>query len=586
MSDLWNGIVRGARGCALAAGVLLPAATAVQAQELLLMPYACAVIGGQVVLTPSRDDEGHRVLGRREQRPFEACSQVNPGMCRQWTLHRFDVDCGGTRVPWVSVVAAAGRHGRARAWVEDGRLRLQMGPAWEMAADDPCARETGFDRWRHSRMSRYCADRRSLGPPASVEMPAGFAPMLGIDGVFVAASGARVGATLPPAPPPGAMPLPPQSPPPVPQKSVRVEPPPPSAMPFDAREMPRDMRETPRDMPRDVREMPRESMREPPRDVRETPREPPREVMKHRESPPKEPPAKSPPPPAQAEVHPVAPPPAAVAKPAAPPAPVTPGTPVAPRIINRDSPPPPLAATPPPAPSAPKIAVTPPSPAPDTPPPAPAPARDATPSAPPPVAVAPPPAAVVAPVPVPAPDAQDASPAARVLGALRAPEAVTAVALAGFTMLLLTAFAVIRHRGRAPVDGAPMRDIASAPMGRPIVPGTPSAGRALVHTDMQPVAPYGGPPPLPALAPEQPHPPAVWNEDIPRTRTEALQVLGMGVSPDANETAMKKIVDGLRASWHPDHATSPADRALRERRLQQINVAWDIIAGRRAPAQV
>ncbi len=54
----------------------------------------------------------------------------------------------------------------------------------------------------------------------------------------------------------------------------------------------------------------------------------------------------------------------------------------------------------------------------------------------------------------------------------------------------------------------------------------------------------------------------------------------MGVTPDANEAAIKKIVDGLRQSWHPDRASDPSDRELRELRLKQINAAWDIIASK------
>ena len=58
----------------------------------------------------------------------------------------------------------------------------------------------------------------------------------------------------------------------------------------------------------------------------------------------------------------------------------------------------------------------------------------------------------------------------------------------------------------------------------------------------------------------------------------------LGASPDAGEAAIKKIVEGLRQSWHPDLATSEADRQLREQRTTQINVAWDILSGKRAPA--
>jgi DnaJ-class molecular chaperone len=56
----------------------------------------------------------------------------------------------------------------------------------------------------------------------------------------------------------------------------------------------------------------------------------------------------------------------------------------------------------------------------------------------------------------------------------------------------------------------------------------------------------------------------------------------MGVAASANMAALKKIVDGLRLSWHPDLARDEADRQLRELRLKQINAAWEIIQGKRA----
>ena len=72
----------------------------------------------------------------------------------------------------------------------------------------------------------------------------------------------------------------------------------------------------------------------------------------------------------------------------------------------------------------------------------------------------------------------------------------------------------------------------------------------------------------------------LWDEDwLPRTMLEALDVLG--VDPDANRDTMKTTVKRLRRALHPDHAIDDEDRTLRERRLKQINVAWDIIAGKR-----
>ena len=207
--------LRRAAGLLTLAMLAMPAGDALAA-ELLVMPYACTVADGQPMLTPA-PEQSHRIIGHREQRTFTACSSANPGMCRTWTVHRFDLDCDGARVPWVSVVAAAAGPRSQRAWVEGDRLAVRMPPSWSFEPDDPCARGPAFaDRFGFGRMRRYCADRRAATPPPVVEMPPGFAPMLGIDGYFVRAL--PTPSASPPAPPPavGA---------PAPHKPLRVEPP-------------------------------------------------------------------------------------------------------------------------------------------------------------------------------------------------------------------------------------------------------------------------------------------------------------------------------------------------------------------------
>jgi hypothetical protein len=69
---------------------------------------------------------------------------------------------------------------------------------------------------------------------------------------------------------------------------------------------------------------------------------------------------------------------------------------------------------------------------------------------------------------------------------------------------------------------------------------------------------------------------------VPRTTSEAYDVLG--VNPDVSEGVLKKIVDALRMSWHPDHARDDEDRMVREDRMRQINIAWDLINGAREVA--
>jgi hypothetical protein len=69
---------------------------------------------------------------------------------------------------------------------------------------------------------------------------------------------------------------------------------------------------------------------------------------------------------------------------------------------------------------------------------------------------------------------------------------------------------------------------------------------------------------------------------LPRTPSEAYEVLG--VNAEVSAGVLKKIVDALRMSWHPDLARDESDRALRETRIRQINIAWDLINGKREAA--
>jgi len=67
--------------------------------------------------------------------------------------------------------------------------------------------------------------------------------------------------------------------------------------------------------------------------------------------------------------------------------------------------------------------------------------------------------------------------------------------------------------------------------------------------------------------------------ELPRDKQEAYEVLG--ANPEASERILKRLVDALRATWHPDLATSEDDRAIRNLRITQINVAWDLITEKR-----
>jgi hypothetical protein len=150
------------------------------------------------------------------------------------------------------------------------------------------------------------------------------------------------------------------------------------------------------------------------------------------------------------------------------------------------------------------------------------------------------------------------------------------ITIGTLAVLSLLTLAVVMRRGRAAAVPALSRDISAVSLGKGGFDGHRSSSSALAivpepltgrDVAVQPVLSSGLPKPL--------------GDAMPRTRAEALEVLGMELAPDINEAAIKKIIDGLRMSWHPDRATDDADRAARELRLKQINAAWGIIAGPR-----
>ena len=413
---------------------------------------------------------------------------MNPALCLQWPVHRFDLDCGGTRVPWASVVASAQA---SRAWLENGRLHVRVPQRWNMAPDDPCAGGPEYgDRWRFGRLGRYCAERRAQAPPSSVEIPPGFAPMLGIDAIFVAAP-----------PSPGGLPR-------------RLGPPPsPSSLPATVPPAPEVSRAEPATPPEAQNPSPREK-----------------------------PSSKAPASGSDAQPTPAPPDPPAASN-----------TPVLPRIINRPDPTPVEAAPP-----APPVSMLPKT----------SPSDFDTPAAPP--AYFKPDTSTT-----PVSNAENSVPVTLVT-VVSSPLAAFA-AVASTIILAAMAFALMRRREQAYPGGTP-REFASISLD-----GTRQSRQLVPERRV-----LGGSIPQPAASVSQTGiPPSVgptWSDTVPSSRADALQVLGMGVTPDASLAAIKKIVDGLRQTWHPDLARDPSERGIREQRLKQINAAWEILANRRAQA--
>lgn len=584
--------------------LILPLISAeAEAGELLVMPYSCAVIGGAPRLTPS-EDQGYSVVGRREEQMFSTCAPNDPTLCKRWKIFRFDVNCGGTRVPWVDVAAAARPNGRA--WVERGRLRIEMPARWGAPSDDACARSLEGEGPYGGGFRRFCANRQVGDRPPIVEMPDGFAPMMGLNGIFVADNGAR--------PTPGtrfrdgygngdanadggdgdgdfshgddAGRL---------QWKASPIPPPRHAQSDDAAKAKREAAATPPKKSTPARSSASEAGKSSPTeeaiakqeakasraadaapvakaetsnlDVRpkiinsKSANDDPFSSSKSTVS---DDAAGGPDPAAQDKSS-------AASNAAASPASTTSKAEAGASGDTNSEQPKPTAATAP-APTAPaKPAVV---AAKIESPPVAAPAPN---SVAPPASPAPTSAAQAGAMPagdnsvvtasITKTGASD-SPAMALLPApfdALGPSTIGAAALLALTLM---AVAYYQMKGRSDADIS-IRDIGALSLD--------GIGRELVPSQDNPPArrePSGGP-----FAPSG-YRPDIGN-DIPVNREQALQILGMGVAADVSETAIKKIVDGLRMSWHPDAATNDEDRTLRELRIKQINAAWDIISGKR-----
>jgi len=487
----------------ITAFVILSAAATASAGELFVMPYSCAVVGGRPVLTPS-DDHGYSVVGRREQREYSACSPMNPGLCKRWKLYRFDLDCNGTRVPWVSIAAAAGADRNGHSWLDHGRLHIEMPSRWGMAPDDPCAQPFSDENWWRPRgFSRLCADRQAeaRGGPI-IEMPDGYAPMMGLDGIFVAEAAPKANPSLPASTAHNSSPV----------KTTR--PAPPKLVPASPENSPARPAAQPNETlsaKKDVVSPPAKNF-EPKQDVGASPSA---TALN-----------------SQLEI---------------------------PKIIN-------------PANSLGNTANGNASAANSAPPASSNPMSTwAT-------------ASIATPTPgdVPTPETRAPQQAPTITGSLPNTSIPTVASSADIGMLAAASLAVLgfialsffQWRERAQLRLTRNRNLAAVSLDCRTATGRDVGFVRNVVPANQ--TSFERPRPAPLDIGPRPN----FSDEIPQTREQALQILGMGVTPDIHDAAIKKIIDGLRLSWHPDHAKSAEELQLRELRMKQINAAWDIISGK------
>ncbi len=499
-------------------GLVLLVAGAAAHAEVMHMPFDCHFDGARVLLRPS-PERTYPIIGRHEREIFTACSPMEPDMCRNWFVHRFDFDCEGDRVAWIDAAAAASRISDWDAWIENGRFHMRMNHLWGVARARPLGPRRRWMRRRYRDHGDAFVGARGGNGPRVVAVRSGFAPAVGIPLTFSGEPPDVAYVASPPA----------QEAPAVAAYAAQSVPPP-------------------------IPELPE---RAPPKEQRLAASAPvvapaPTLVTKNATT---------------QEAHPVA---VATESPATNTASGNaPNTAEAPgfTIINA----PHSAAAEPPA-QASEISSNPAEPI-ETAAVTAGAERDAE-AALPATDVAPPVAEVALPV-SPGPDAPPSVSAPHPRAVLRELSPETAIAAAATTLALagLALFGIRRRRRRQFEGPNANRDIADISL---------DGGHAMPRLS-------------PSPAPSKPEVAATENlghqvsDDaetnalpVPTTYAEALEVLG--ASSDASTSAIKKIVDGLRQSWHPDLARSEADRLRREARVRQINVAWDIVSAQRSAA--
>jgi len=148
------------------------------ADERLVMPYSCQSRGDNVWLVPG-PDQSYRILGTVDHQLYTACPLKKPEVCQSWLLHKFEVDCAGARVSWLSVVDAMTKWSSNRLWVSDGSLHVKIRTRRARVERRPCLTlHFQYGPWVYA-VHSPCGRNHSLDSVA-VSLPPGFAPTSGL----------------------------------------------------------------------------------------------------------------------------------------------------------------------------------------------------------------------------------------------------------------------------------------------------------------------------------------------------------------------------------------------------------------------
>ncbi len=175
----------------------------------VVLPLRCSVVGGRVRLMPAQPSHEagsgsggartaavrHAIASQREVAPMRICGAREGAECRITMLHRFQVLCGGARVPWIEIAAQLMSGGPARVTIQRGSLTIAVPPpaaAQTAVAWDPDGTRAACVGAGHRPVAPFHLGHRvasrsdcaavsdplpATAEPQIITLPAGFAPV-------------------------------------------------------------------------------------------------------------------------------------------------------------------------------------------------------------------------------------------------------------------------------------------------------------------------------------------------------------------------------------------------------------------------
>ena len=159
-----------------------------RAGERIALPFICSMEGGRIRLMPSKE-RIHAILGQRQEQPVMSCAAGGHTDCQTMVAHRFTMACGGRRVQWADVAQAIGGRRNSRVWNEAGQLNLAItqGNAQPAApCSAPGSAASGMQGMVQQIAARPCTADRPR--ETRFTMPSGFAPVAHFGGRILAAT--------------------------------------------------------------------------------------------------------------------------------------------------------------------------------------------------------------------------------------------------------------------------------------------------------------------------------------------------------------------------------------------------------------